>query len=68
MLANRRASILEYTMSASQTENIGTAVGGVKVAGCRSGTPERIISIQEAMRNHLAEIAKNTKISVSGAP
>ena len=68
MLANRRASILESAMSASQTESVGTAIGGVKIAGMQERNSERIISIQEAMKAHLADIAKNTKVAVSGAP
>lgn len=63
-----RMSMLQSAMSASQTETIGTAIGGVKIAGMQERNSERIISIQEAMKAHLAEIAKNTKVAGTGAP
>lgn len=55
-------------MEFSNVESLSTAIGGVKVAGMTDNSLARLVPTQEAMKNYLAQIEKNTQAHAGGAP
>ena len=55
-------------MEFSNVESLSTAIGGVKVAGMTDNSLARLVPTQEAMKNYLAQIEKNTQPNAGGAP
>jgi|GEM_PF-3675230 len=55
-------------MEFSNVESLGTAIGGVKVAGMSDNSVARLVPTQEAMKAYLQQIERNTKPERGGAP
>lgn len=66
--AEEAESAARRALEFANVETIGTAIGGVKVAGMTDGSLSRLVPVQERSNSYLKAIMENTKPAAGGAP